>query len=134
MERFSDGITAHATESSLNAAANAPCISRSEATHLSQYLVRAPTLCDEGRERRNVGVPLDERGQRAEAVHRVSIQLPDRIADLRPMVVDEHVANTSVAGKMNFADAIDRKSVDEGLRIEAEIPRTHVHVIDVEQQ
>src|SRR4051812_8368285 len=123
MARLSAGSTEHAAESSLSAAANAPCISRSETTHLSHNLVGAPALGHEGRERWNVRVPFDERGQRAEAIHRVSIQLPDRIANLRTMVIDEHIAGTGVAGQMDLADAIERKSVDEGLGVEAEILR-----------
>src|SRR5690348_5087105 len=115
MERLPDGDTAHATESSRSAAANAPCISRSEATHLSQELVRAPTLRDESGERRNVRVPLDERGQSAEAIHGVPIQIPDCVADLRTMVIDEYVTAAGVAREMDFADAIERKAIDERL-------------------
>src|SRR6187401_329703 len=134
MERLSGGDTGHATDGSCNAAANAPCMSRSEATHLSQDLVRAPALGDERRKRGNVRVPLDESRQRAEAIHGASVQLPHGIANLRAMVIDEEVATTGVAGEMDFTDAIERQAFDELVRVEAEILRAHVHVVDVEQQ
>ena len=96
-----------------------PCSSRSEATPLPEDQIRPRALRDQRGERGNVRVPLDERRQRAEARDGQRVELPDFLADLRSVIVDEYRAVACVAREMDFADAPLRKARDERARVDA---------------
>jgi len=54
------------------------------------------------------------------------------------MIVDQHSAVQRVvpgmAGKMDFADGVGRQRCDIGVRIDSDIVRRNVDVVDVEQE
>src|SRR5687767_2183689 len=112
MARFAGGSTAQATEGSRSAAANERCNSRSDAMPFLQDAPRAMALGHQFGERRNVVVPLDQRGLWAEARDRLAVQLPDFFADLRTMVVDQHAGLARMAGHMDLAHARGRQARD----------------------
>src|SRR5688572_5116946 len=118
MERLSGGRTAQCAEGSRSAAANDRCSSRSEATALPEYQIRSLTFSDQGCERWNIGIPLDECRHGAEARDRQSIKLPHLVADLRAVVVDECRAVSRVTGKMNFSDHPCGQPCNERARVE----------------
>src|SRR4051794_4483230 len=84
-------------------------------------------------ERRKVGIPLDQRGHWTEASERRGIESPDRLRDPGAVVVDQnvYVLGGVMAGKVDLADRLDRKCLEIGHRVEPEIPRADVDIVDV---
>src|SRR5258707_4402760 len=91
------------------------------------------SLVQQDLERRKVGVPLNQRGYRAEASKRRGIERPDRLYDPGAVVVDQnaHILGDVMAGEVDLADRIDRECLEVRERIELEIPRADVDVVDV---
>ena len=73
-------------------------------------------------------------GNGAETCDRVAVQLPDFIAYVRAVIVDEHRAVAGVARKMNLADASRGQAFDEGAGVQPQILRAHIHIVYIEQQ
>src|SRR5437764_7843030 len=96
-------------------------------------LLRMPRLVQEDFERGNIGVPLDQGGNGAEAPERSGIELPDRLRYPRAVVVDQdiRVFGRVMAGEMDLADRRRRQRVEIGDRIEPEVCRADVDVVDV---
>src|SRR5208282_1709122 len=91
------------------------------------------SLVQQDFERRKVGVPLNQCGHWTEASERRGIERPDRLYDPGAVVVDQnvHVLGDVMAGKVDLADRLDRECLEIGHRVELEIPRADVDVVDV---
>src|SRR5271169_3016499 len=91
------------------------------------------SLVQQDFERRKVGVPLNQRGHWTEASERRGLARPARLYGPGAVVVDQnvHVLGDVMAGKVDLADRIDRECLEVGERIELEIPRADVDVVDV---
>src|SRR6516164_4288206 len=96
-------------------------------------LLGVTRLVQQDLERGKIGVPLDQRGDRAEASKRRGIKLPDGLGDRGAVVVDQnvYVLRGVMAGEVDLADRLDRQRVKIGDRVEPEIPRADVDVVDV---
>src|SRR5580693_4547278 len=90
-------------------------------------------LVQQDLERGEVGVPLDQRGHRAEAPERRGVELPDGLRYPGAVIVDQNVDifRGVMAGQVNLADRIDRQCVEICDRVESEVPRTDIDVVDI---
>src|SRR5438270_2464892 len=84
-------------------------------------------------ERRKVGIPLDQRGHWTEASERRGVEFPDRLRNPGAVVVDQdiHVLGDVMTSQMDLADRFDRECLEIADRVEPEIPRADVNVVDV---
>src|SRR5260370_38705582 len=84
-------------------------------------------------ERGEVGVPLDQGGHGAEAPERRGVELPHGLRDPAVMVIDQnvYVLGGVMTGQVDLANRCDRQCVEVGDRVEPEIPRADVYVVDV---
>src|SRR5215469_7904864 len=100
---------------------------------ISVQLFGMTRLVQQDLKRRKVGVPFDQRGHGAEAPERRGVKPPDRLCDPGTVVVDQdtHVLGNAMAGEMDLADRLDRQCLKIGKRIEPEIPRADMDVVDV---
>src|SRR5262245_30275024 len=100
---------------------------------VTAYGVGAGGLGEKYRQRRNVGVPLHQSGEVAEARQRPAVQRPDLLDDGRPVIVDEHGllarAIDRVAGEMDLAHDARGQCVEVRAGVEAEIVGAHVDVV-----
>ena len=96
-------------------------------------LLRMPRLVQQDFERGKFGVPLDQGGHGAEAPERLGVELPNRLRYPRAVVVDQdiHVLGGVMAGEMDLADRCRRQRVEIGDRVEPEVCRADVDVVDV---
>src|SRR5262249_16019479 len=69
----------------------------------------------------------------ARAARRCGVKPPDRLCDPGTVVVDQdtHVLGNAMASEVDLADRLDRQCVEIGKRIEPEIPRADMDVVDV---
>src|SRR5690348_10768292 len=93
---------------------NRSWVSRSECKRLSRDAVGRVRFGHEYGERRQIDVPLDERGDDAETRDRTGVQPPHIVADPRIVGVDEHgmafELARAMAGQMYLADRGARNS------------------------
>src|SRR5207247_1498629 len=86
----------------------------------------------------NVGVPFDERGHGAEPLQGLAIERPDRGRHARAVIIDQDGLAVGVvarmAGDMNLAYGPGREDVQIRDRVETQIPRRDVDVVDVAEQ
>src|SRR5580698_8618238 len=89
-------------------------------------------------QRRQIVIPLDDRGLRAKPANRVRVQLPGRFGDGLCMRIDEQrrawrrlVLFGGKAAEMEFRDGGCRKSIDEVVRVIAYVVATQIDVADV---
>src|ERR1700757_4168394 len=75
--------------------------------HIGQ-LIGMVRLVQQDLERGKVGVPLDQRGYRAEAPERRGVELPDGLRDPGAVVVDQdvHVLGGVMPGEVDLADRL----------------------------
>src|SRR5258708_15910640 len=93
----------------------------------------------EGGPGRSVGVPPDERRNRADKLDCMRKEVPDDLVDRAVMRIDQKrpslvVGLPRIAGQMNFLDVRKRISVDIGNRIPQLIGRCDVDIVDVEKK
>src|SRR6516164_3865327 len=93
-------------------------------------------LVDEDGEGRQVGVPFDQGGDRAEARQRLGVQFPDLWNYARAVVVDaQHAAALelpdAVAGEVDLADRGRRQSGEISRRMPAVVAGADIDVVDV---
>src|ERR1700757_3673483 len=100
--------------------------------HMGQ-LFRMVRLVQQDPERGEVGVPLDQRGYRAEAPERGGVELPHGLRDPGAVVIDQnvHLLGGVMAGEMDFADRCDRQCLEVVEWVESEVPGADVDVVDV---
>src|SRR6516164_6692403 len=108
---------------------------------LPVYLFRMRAFVKQGRERRDVVVPFDERRLRSEAAKSVSVQIPRCLGDRRGVCIDPYfgagsgfVVFRSIAAHMEFADFAGRESVNVVSRVMTHVVRAHHDVADIAQQ
>src|SRR5260370_32798883 len=100
--------------------------------HMGQ-LSSVMRLVQQDLERGEVGVPLDQRGYRAEALERRGVEFPDGLRNPGAVIVDQdvHVLGDVMAGEVDLADRLDWQRVEIGDRVEPEVPRADIDVVDV---
>ncbi len=71
----------------------------------------------------------------AEAPERCGVELPDGLSNPGAVVVDQdvHVLGGVMAGEVDLADRLDGQCLEIGDRVEPEIPRADMDVVDVAQ-
>src|SRR5215472_14548261 len=96
-------------------------------------LLRMPRLVQKNFERGEVGVPLDQRRHRAEALERRGVEVPYGFGNSGAVIVDQDIDifGSVMTGKMDLADRLDRQRIEIGDRIEPEIPRANVDVVHI---
>src|SRR5215467_1797787 len=115
------------------AAQNARCNSCSDCIACLQNGLRFRGFVEEYLQRRNVGVPFDERRLGAEALDRLAVQLPHRRRDARAMGINETCAARFETCEMDFVYALARNRREIRSRIETVVDRVDVDIVDVEQ-
>src|SRR5947199_10310168 len=77
-------------------------------------LLRMLRLVQQDFERGNICVPLDQRGNGAEAPERLGVEFPNRLRYPRAVVVDQdiHVVGGVMAGEVDFADRCRRQRIE----------------------
>src|SRR5271166_2705651 len=92
-----------------------------------------PRLLQEDVQRGKVGVPFDQSGQGPEATDCRGVEFPDRLRYPGAVVVDQHVRILGgvMAGQMNLADRSRRQRVEVSARVEREVSRADIDVVDV---
>src|SRR6516165_9114753 len=95
-------------------------------------------FADKDRERRQVGVPFDQSGNRAKSRQRLGVKLPDFGDDARAMVVDAQRAAAlelpdAVAGEVDLADRGRRQGGEVDRRVPAVVAGADIDVVDVAQ-
>src|SRR6185436_513867 len=122
---------------------NAPCTnarwrSRSMSTQSLQDLIGTLRFRDEYLQLRNIGVPLDERGNAAESRDRECVKIPHCIAHRTRVGIDQDRAIAvrihAVTGEVNLAHVTRIDMRDVLPCIEAVIATTDIDVVDVQQQ
>src|SRR5262245_33206852 len=95
-------------------------------------------LFEQYRERRDIGVPLDQGRHRAEAHDRAAVQVPYLGRGRRAVITDENGLPVGivlrVAGEMHLLDPSRWQRVEVCRRIDAEVLRGDVDVVDVAEQ
>src|SRR6266481_3308478 len=89
-------------------------------------------------ERRDVGVPFDQRGDGTEAFERLGIERPNRGWHARAMVIDaQHFAvvelTHGVPGEVDLPDGGSRQGGEIRARIPVVVAGAHVDIVDVAQ-
>src|SRR6266404_399792 len=86
----------------------------------------------------NVRVPFDERGHGAEPLQGLAIERPDRGRHARAVIIDQDGLAVGViarmAGEMHLAYGCGRERAQIRGRVEAQIPRRDVDIVDVAEQ
>src|SRR4029077_9972464 len=84
-------------------------------------------------QRGKVGVPFDQSGHEPEATERRGVEFPDRLCDPGAVVVYENVRviGDVMARKMYLADRFRGQSVEVGDRVEREISRADIDIVDI---
>src|SRR6516165_10200344 len=95
-------------------------------------------LVDEDRERRQVGVPLDQGRNRAKSRQRLGVEFPDLGDDARAVIIDAQRAAAlelpdAVAGEVELADRGRRQGGEVSRRIPAVVAGADIDVVDVAQ-
>src|SRR5882762_3907167 len=113
-------------------AANARCNSSKAGMRvlLAHDALRLRRFVEQHRERRHIGVPLDERRHAAEECERLGVKRPHLLRNARAVVVDADRAPVvelaqPVAGEMNLADAHGAQRAQIAPRIKAMVAGAH---------
>ena len=78
-------------------------------------------------------IAFDHGGDRPETPHRLTIEVPHRIADGLVVGVDAVVAEVAMPGEVELLHALDRDGCKVSAWVELMVLRTHIDVVDVEQ-
>src|SRR5947209_4773438 len=99
-------------------------------------LLRVLRLVQQDVQRRKIGVPLDQGWRGAHATERRSVQLPDRLRYPGAVVVDQNVFDLGgvMAGEVELTDRVRRQRIDIPGRVEPEISRADIDVVDLSQE
>src|SRR5215471_10927067 len=96
-------------------------------------LLHMPRLVQKNFERGEVGVPLDQRRHRAEALERRGVEVPYGLDNSGAVVVDQDIDafGSVMTSKMDLADRLDRQRIEIGNRVESQVPSADVDVIHI---
>src|SRR5450755_3147613 len=89
-------------------------------------------LIEQDFERRDIGVPLDQRRLGAEACDGGAVKRPYRRSDPSSVRIDEAGPARVESGEVNLGHCVRRNCRDISLRIEPVIDRVDVDIVDVE--
>ncbi|OFA09152.1 hypothetical protein DUPY_01440 [Duganella phyllosphaerae] len=96
--------------------------------------LRLRSLFHQHHQRRNIGIPFDQRWHGAEAFQRSLVELPDRRGHGSAVVVDDCLRRYQVTAQVQFAHRGGRDRLQGGQRIFAVVALVDIQVVDVEQQ
>src|SRR5664279_2167153 len=91
-------------------------------------------LVEQDLERRDIGVPLDQRRPGTEASDRVPIERPYRRGDPGAVGIDQAGPARIESGEVNLGHRVRGHCRDIGARIEPVIDRVDMDIVDVEEQ
>src|SRR3984893_5786877 len=96
-------------------------------------LLRVPHLVQQDVERGEIGVPLDQGWDWAEPLKRNGVKIPNRGRNPGTVVCyhDVDMLGGLMAGKMDLADRWHRQGVQIGDRVEPEVARADIDVVNV---
>src|SRR6266853_216812 len=140
--RASGSIPPATTRSDTNAAAslktaaaeNARCHSCSDGIAGLEDGLCLCRLVEQDFERRDIGVPFDQRRLGTEARDGGPVEVPYRRGDPGPVGVDEAVPACVEPGEVNLGHRIARNCRDISARVEPVIDRVDVDIVDIEEQ
>src|SRR6202171_3213838 len=116
------------------AAENARCHSCSDDIASLQDDLCLCRLVEQDLERRDIGVPLDQRRLGAEACDGGPVELPYRGGDPGSVGIDEAVPARVESGEVNLGHRIRRNCRQISARVEPVIDRVDVDIVDIEEQ
>src|ERR1700681_153292 len=116
------------------AAENARCHSCSDGIAGLQDGLCLCRLVEKDLERRNIGVPLDQRRLGTEACDGGAVERPYRKGDPRSVRIDEAVPTSVEPGQVNLAYRVPRNCRQISVRIEPVIDRVDVDIVDIEEE
>src|SRR6202171_4381641 len=116
------------------AAENARCHSCSDGIASLQDDLCLCRLVEQDLERRDIGVPLDQRRLGAEACDGGPVELPYRGGDTGSVGIDEAVPARVESGEVNLGHRIRRNCRQISARVEPVIDRVDVDIVDIEEQ
>src|SRR5262245_36291962 len=90
-------------------------------------------LAEHVRERRDVIVPLDQRGDRPEPAHGLPVEAPDTLGDGRIVGIEQVGTVIAVAGEMDLPDALGGQPGEVVAGAEAVVRGAHEDVVHVEE-
>src|SRR5712692_574999 len=103
-----------------------------------EQAIGGSSLGEQDRQLGNVRVPFDERGHGAEPLQGLAKERPDRGRHTRAVIIDQDDLAVSVvarmAGDMDLAYGPGRERVQVRDRVETQIPRRDVDIVDVAEQ
>src|SRR5882724_1455702 len=103
-----------------------------------EQAIDGASLGKQDRQFRNVRVPFNERGHGAEPLQGLAIERPDRGRHARAVIIDQDGLAVSViahmAGEMYLAYAPARERIQIRDRVETQIPRRDVDIVNVAEQ
>src|SRR5260370_38255605 len=100
--------------------------------HMGQ-LSSVMRLVQQDLERGEVGVPLDQRGYRAEALERRGVEFPDRLRNPGAVIVDQdvHALGDVMAGEVDLAETPDWQRVARAAMVDPSVPLADIDVVDI---
>src|SRR5436853_2677721 len=116
------------------AAENARCHSCSDGIASLEDDLCLCRLVEQDLERRDIGVPLDQRRLGAEAYDGGAVELPYRSGDPGPVGIDEAVSARVEPGEVNLGHRVGRNGRQIGARVEPMIDCVDVDIVDIEEQ
>src|SRR6202171_4273372 len=116
------------------AAENARCSSCSDGIAALENGLCLCRFIKQDFERRNIGVPFDQRRLGTEARDRGAVKLPYRRGDPGSVSIDEALPARIEAGEVDFSYRVRRNCRDIGVRVEPVMDRIDVDIVDVEEQ
>src|SRR5689334_2741944 len=119
-----------ASSDAASEAANRPCRSRSFTMRLIETALRNRRFGLQRGERRNIGIPLDERGHGPKAPQGFAVKRPHFGRDAGSVRIDEALTGRIETGEMNLCDCARRNPIQPGERVSAVIARVDVDVVD----
>src|SRR5690242_9741093 len=92
-----------------------------------------PRFVQQAIQRGKVRVPFDQGRQGTEPPQRCGVKLPDWLRDTGTVIVNQNIDffGGVMACEMDLADRVCRQSVEIRNRVEPEIPRANVDVVEI---
>src|SRR6516164_4144524 len=120
-----------------SAALKCRCSSRSDSMQLLRNPVRLIRFGNEHRQGRNIGIPFDQRGPRAETPQGGSVETPHRFRHVRAVAIDPYRVLSDAVDHMTSQVKLLYRSrrypIKVGARVEPVVHRADVEIVDVEQ-